>query len=121
MRQADLARPGNGAAANQARIGNGVVGRAIGPDAHQTRARFQHARDAVNLGGLNRFVKGEGRQDGGNALGQHGFAGAGRPDHQNVVATRRGHFNGAFGVKLALDVAKIHSSIGRPAPASPRC
>ena len=82
--------------------------RAVGADAHQPRARFQHAGHAVNLGGLDRFVESERGQDGGNAFGQHGFARAGRPDHQDVVTAGRGHLNGAFGVELAFDVAKIH-------------
>jgi len=37
----------------------------------------------------------------GRALGKHGFAGAGRSDHQNVVAARRGNFERALGRLLA--------------------
>ena len=68
--------PGRGhdAAADESGVGDGVVGRAEGPLRDEARAGIEHAGDGVNLGGFERFLKGERREDGGQALGQHGFA-----------------------------------------------
>jgi hypothetical protein len=39
----------------------------------------------VGFGGFERLFQSERRQDGGQALGQHGFARAGRPDEQDNI------------------------------------
>ena len=70
-------------------------------------ARIEHAGDAVDLGGLQRFFKTKRRQDGGHALGQHGLAGARRADHQDVMAAGAGHFEGALGGVLAADIFEV--------------
>jgi hypothetical protein len=45
------------------------------------------ASDGVDLGGFQGFLQTQGRKDGGQALGQHGFAGAWRANHDHIVAT----------------------------------
>src|SRR5581483_7457707 len=67
----------------------------------------ENARYAVNLGGLQRLFKGEGRQDGGHALGQHGFAGAGRPNHENVVSASASNLERSLGGLLPPNVFEV--------------
>lgn len=90
MRQADLARPRRTrSSSQQPRVGDGVVRRAKRPAMQQSRSAGQQARDAVDLGRLDRFGKCESRQDAREALRQHGFARPGRADHQEIVRPRR--------------------------------
>ncbi len=109
--QRDLAGPGDDAAADQPGVGDGVVGRAEGALGDEARSGVEHAGDGVNLGGLQSLFEGERGEDGGQALGQHGFAGAGRADHQNVVAAGRGHFERALGRLLAAHVLEVHVEV----------
>ena len=109
--QRDFAGAGNDAAADQAGVGDGVVRRAEGPLRDQARAGIEHPGHGVNLGGFERFFKGERGKDGGQPLGQHGFAGAGRADHQNVVAAGGGHFQGALGGLLAAHIAEVDGEV----------
>ncbi len=121
VRQADLAGPRHArAAADQAGVGNGVVRRAERPLAQQARALRQDAGDAVDLGGLERLLEGQRRQDAGQALGQHGLARARRPDHEHVVHAGGGHLERALGGGLAAHVAEVERDAasgarGRPA------
>ena len=107
VRERDLAGARHDAAADEAGVGDGVVRRAEGPLRDQAGAGIEHAGDGVNLGGLERFVEGERGEDRRQALGQHGFAGAGRADHENVVAAGRGHFERALGGLLAAHIAEV--------------
>ena len=111
MGQRDLAGAGNDAAADEAGVGDGVVRRAEGPLRDQAGRGVEHAGDGVNLGGFQSLFEGERRQDGGQALGQHGFAGAGRADHQNVVAAGGGYFEGALGRLLAAHILEVHGEV----------
>ncbi len=77
----------------------------------QARAGIEHAGHGVNLGGFERFFKRERGKDGGQPLGQHGFARAGRADHQNVVAAGGGHFEGALGGLLAAHIAEVDGEV----------
>ena len=95
-------------AADQSRIADGVVRRAKGTHAHQSVARVQHTGHAVNLGGLQRLFKSQRRQNRRHAFGQHRLAAARRPDHQNVVSARAGHFHGALGRVLAAHILEVH-------------
>src|ERR1035437_7511999 len=65
----------------------------------------------MNLGGFQSLFKGERGEDGGQALGQHGFAGAGRADHENVVAAGGGYFEGALGRLLAAHVFEVNGEV----------
>src|SRR6266852_4037357 len=80
--------PGRGTAAPpiRPRIRDSVVRRAEGPDTHQSRARIEHASDAVDLGGFERFLETERGQNSRHAFGEHGLARTGRADHQDIVA-----------------------------------
>jgi hypothetical protein len=61
--QAHLARPGDGAAADEAGVGDEVVGRAEGAGGDQGGVGGQEAGDGVDLRALQRFLEGEGRED----------------------------------------------------------
>ena len=63
-------------------------------------------QESVNLGHLQGGFTGEARKQGRQAPGQHGFSGAGRADHKDVVAPGDGHFQGALGEGLAFDVGR---------------
>jgi len=81
--QRDLAGAGRSAAADQRRRGDGVVRGAERPLAHQSAGAETDRR--VDLGGLERLVARERRQDGRNPAREHGLADPGRPDHEEVV------------------------------------
>jgi hypothetical protein len=49
------------------------------------------AGDGVELGGFQGFVEGEGREDGGQPLGQHGLPRARRPHQEDVVVETPAH------------------------------
>ena len=103
----DFAGPRNHAAADQPGVGDRVVRRAKGAYADQPCSGIEHSGDAVNLRRLQRFFKRERRQDRGHALGQHRLAGAGRADHQDVVAAGAGDFEGALGGLLSADIFEV--------------
>ena len=84
-----------------------------GPLDEQASARREDARDAVDLGGFESFLECQGREDSGEAFGQHRLARSGRADHQDIVAARRGDLEGAFGCGLAADVAEVGNRRGR--------
>ena len=111
--QAHLPRPGGGAAADEPGVGDGVVRGPKGPPAQEPLARLEQPHDAVNLGGLQGLFLVQGRQDGRQALGQHGLARARRADHQDVVAAGRGQQQGPLHRLLALDLAEIQVVVRR--------
>ena len=90
-----------------------MVGAAEGPGGHQAAAPGQKPCHRVDLGGFHRFLPGHGGQDAGQPLGQHGFAGAGGADQQDVVAARCRHHHGPPCHRLAQHVCKV--GVGRPA------
>ena len=109
----DFPRTRNHAAANQSGVRNGVMRRAERTHANQPRPRIKHSGHAVNLGRLQGLFEGERRKDGGNALGEHCLPGAGRSDHQDVVAARAGNLQRALGSLLAADFLEIHVELLR--------
>ena len=58
-------------------------------------------------GRLQGLVFGEHGQEPGEALRQHGLAGAGRSDHQQAVPSGSGQFERPLGGRLALHVAQV--------------
>ena len=68
MREADLARARDRAAADQPRVGDGVVRRAERAVGDQTAARIEHAGHGVDLGGLERLLERERRRIDGRRL-----------------------------------------------------
>jgi len=105
--QAHLPGPGNSAAADEPRVRDGVVRRSEGTPGHQGLAGFQAPHDAVDLGGLQGLFEAPRRQHRAQAPGQHGLAGPGRTQHQDVVAAGGGDEQGPFHRLLAPDVPEI--------------
>lgn len=101
-----LAGPRDGAAADKARHGDGVVGTAERP-VPEDALSLEEAGHAVDLRHLEGLLIGHGREDGGDATRQHGLAGAGRAGHEQIVGARRGDLEGALGDELALHVGQI--------------
>ena len=97
---------GDRTAADEAVRRNGVVRAAEGPFGHHP-VLAEEAGYGVNLGHLQRFLQIHRRQNGRQALGQHGLARPGRADHEDVVAAGGGDFEGPLGQELALDLGKI--------------
>src|SRR4051812_22918831 len=78
------------------------------PAGDEGLAGLEQADDAVNLRGLKGFFQSERRKNGGETFGEHRFAGAGRANQQNVVATSGGDFEGAFDGFLAFDIDEVN-------------
>ena len=110
--QADLARLGHEAAADETGVRDRVMGRAEGPGADRPLPGQQPGR-AVDPGHLEHLVVGQVGEDRGQAAGQHGLPRPGRPDEEDVVAPGRGHLEGPLDVLLALDVLEVHRIDGR--------
>ncbi|OQA25721.1 MAG: hypothetical protein BWY59_01664 [Verrucomicrobia bacterium ADurb.Bin345] len=107
VREAHLARHRMGSAPEQARVGYRVMGRTERPPSDQRLPRGQLAGDAVDFCRLERFLEIHRRQDGGHALGEHGFARAGRADGENIVPARHRDFERALRRLLSLHVAIV--------------
>jgi hypothetical protein len=95
-------------ASDEAGVAHGVVRRAKGAGDAEGPIGREHAGDAVDASGLQRLVELEAGKDGGEAARQHGLAGAGGADQEDVVTTRGGDFQGALGDRLASDVGEVH-------------
>ena len=106
MRQAHLARPGNDAAADQARVGDGVMRGTERATAHGPGILKQTGR-AIDLGHVEHLIEGHLRKNGREPPGQHGLPGSGRADEKDVVPSGRRHLEGPFDVPLPLDLLKI--------------
>ena len=106
MRERDLARPCAQAAADQGGHAGGMMRRAEGAAVGE-RAALDLARDRGDHGNLEQLRRRERRQDGGEPRRQHRFAGAGRADHQEVVAAGGRDLERALGALLALDVPEV--------------
>jgi len=72
----------------------------------------QQSEHRMNLGRFKRFFKTEGRQNGGNAACQHGFATSRRTNEKCIVRSGGGDLQGAFDVLLAADFRKIGRKCG---------
>ena len=105
--QGDFPGPKHGAAAGKSRGGSGVMGAAEGPPGQQGVEGIRQSRHGPHPGYRQGLLAGHVRQNGGQALGQHGLAGAGRADEQQVVAACGGNLQGAFSVFLPHDVLQI--------------
>ena len=105
--EGDLARFGDGAAADQTGIGDGVVGGTKGAGGDQRRAVGEEPGDGMDFGCLEGFVEGLGRQNPRHAAGEHGLAAAWRTDHQQIMGTRGGNLEGALDVLLAAHFSEV--------------
>ena len=103
---ADRARPGHPAAAAEQRgPGGGVVGR--GERWPAVKPPDRTAGDRADRGHLHRLGVGQVGKHPGETPGQHGLAGAGRAEQQQVVPTGRGHLHRPSGLALADDVGQV--------------
>ena len=104
VRQADLARPRSAATAHEGDVRNRVMRRAEGALGQEADAGTQLSRDRVNGRRFNRFFERQWRKNAGESPGEHGLAAARRPNHQQVVSARCGHFERTPGEGLAVHV-----------------
>ena len=107
VREAHLARPRIGAAADQAGVRDGVMRCPEGAPGDERLAQGQDARDRVDLRRFERLVETHLGQDRGEAAGEHRLPGSGRPNHQQIVPARRGDLERPLRVRLPLHVAEI--------------
>ena len=108
MGEAHLARMRQAAAADEGGMGHGVMGRAERARGHEAgRESDRRPGHAPHGGDLDRFLERRRGQDGRQAAGQHGLAGAGRAEHQDVVRARRGDLEGPLGVRLPAHLAEV--------------
>ena len=105
MGEADLARPGEAAAAHERRVAGRVVGAPEGP---ASRGGLRAAAPAAEwIAEVSSASSGSGAAGAGQPARQHRLAGAGRPDEQQVVAARGGDLEGAPRQRLAADVGQV--------------
>ena len=71
------------------------------------RAALDLAGDRGDHGDFQEFGRRQRRQDRGQPRSQHRLAGAGRPDHQQVMAAGGGDLERALGALLPLDVGEV--------------
>ena len=80
------------------------------PPARQIGGLASHRQHRA---GFQRLRFGHGRQDAGQAFSQHGLAGAGRADQQQVMAADGGNLQRATRLQLAADVGQIRDVLDR--------
>src|SRR5207344_1245256 len=93
--------------ADQTGVADGVMRRTVGAGTDKAAAVFENACNAVNARGFNGFVERHGRENCGDALGEHSLASTGRPDKQDVVAASACDFESALSGLLPVDVAQV--------------
>ena len=108
-----LAGPGADAAADHRRHRGGMVRRAERAGATVRRPFVELAGDRGDHRHFEQLARRERRQDRGQPARQHRLAGAGRADHQQVVAAGGGDLERALGGLLALDVGEVGQTPGR--------
>ena len=113
VRQADLARPRRAAAADQRDVGDGVMRRAERPRRSAGRRRPAAARRPSGWWWPRALRRTTGRQDARQPPREHRLAGAGRPDHQQVVTAGRRDLERAPGERLAANVGEVGRAAGR--------
>jgi hypothetical protein len=105
--EGDFTGAGDFAAADDGRSGGGVVGGADGAGADEGFAVWHEAAGGVDAGGFEGLLAGEGWEDGGEAFAEHGFAGAGGAEEEDIVAAGGGDSEGAFAELLAADFGEV--------------
>ena len=111
--ECDLAGDDRSSASNQAHSADAVVGGSKWTSSGRNRVErkpgnpvYRHRREAL--------AGSKWRQDSGNALGKHGFAGAGGAAEQQVVVAGCRDLERSFGEGLSVDIGEIrlHSRVG---------
>ena len=108
MGERNFARPRMQAAADQSRHAGGMMRRAERPPVGQ-RAALDLAGDRGDHGDFQQFGRRQRRQNRRQPRRQHRFAGARRPDHEQIVAAGGGDFERALGAFLTLDVGEVEA------------
>ncbi len=98
---------GNGAAADEGDVRNGVMRCAEGALGQKADALWQRAGHRVDRGALERFVERQRRKDRSEAPRHHRLAGARRAGEQQVVSPGRRHFQGAPREELPAHVREV--------------
>ena len=106
--QRDFTRPGRRPAARQRHRAGRVVRRAHRPLAERQRVAGMRLQALQGRGGQG-FVFAHGRQQPGQALGQHRLARARRAHQQQAVAAGRGDLQRTFGGGLASHVLQVRA------------
>src|SRR5262249_55433426 len=106
--EGDFSGAWNGAASDEAGVADGVMRGSKRASANEPASVFERAGDRVDARGFNGLLERHGRKNGGDALGEDGFSGPGRPGEENVVATGAGDFESALGGLLAVDFAQVN-------------
>ena len=90
--------------------------------AGRARRPGRRTRHGVHRGHLDRVCLGQVGQEAGQPSGEHRLAGAGRSDHEQVMAAGRGDLETGAGLVLTDDVRQVerHADGCRPAAARPR-
>ena len=106
MRERNLAGTRAQAPADHRRGARRMVRIAERPPVRE-RAILDHAGDGGDHRGFEKLARRKRRQDRGQPRRQHRFAGAGRPDHENIVGAGRGDLQRALGAFLSFHFGKI--------------
>ena len=107
MGEGDFTRPWVGAAASESGIGHRVMGRTERPLGHKGIPGRQHSHDGIHLTDLQRFLPRHIRENGGQTLAEHTFAGTRRAYEQHIVAARRRDLQRPLYVFLPQHVLEI--------------
>ncbi len=107
MRERYLTGFGEGAAADQRRLADGMMRKPKRSRTDDARARDEQSADAVNLCHFERFVQRHRRKNGRQPSRQHRFPASWRTHEQQIVAAGRGDFERAFGRELTAHVGEI--------------
>lgn len=95
------------AAAEEACVGDGVVRRAEGAQVQERTFAGEEAADAVDLGNFDGCLEIHGRHDGRDALGEHVLAASRRANHEDVMPSGAGDFDGSLGGELTADICEV--------------
>ena len=102
MGEADLSGLRDLSPSDQTRIGDRVVRVAKRPGDDEGAVLGDQPHHAVDFCGFKALLEIHIRQNRGKAFSKHGLPRAGGTDHNDVVATRSGHFEAAFHMLLTL-------------------
>jgi len=110
MREGDLPGAGALAAAGERGLGGAVMRFPVG-GALQHFSAHQHAGDRMDHADFQCVARRKIRQQAGQAGGEHGFAGAGRADEEEIVAAGGGDFQRPLGGFHAFDIRQVRAVI----------
>ena len=112
MGQRNFAGRGVDVAAEQSCIACRVMRRAEGALRDERLLGLEQSGDAMDAGGLERFIQSKRRQDGAEPLGDHTFARARRADENQIVPARGSDFQRTLHGFLPLHFGEVVLAIG---------